>query len=211
MAPIEFPPKAFRRFNEEDDRLFYALPRRVVHLDDGALAALTALYARLVPAQGCVLDLMASWRSHLPRTFAGTVIGLGLNGEEMRDNPRLAQALVHDLNREPRLPFGDAAFDAALCAVSAQYLTHPVEVFGEVLRALKPGAPFVVTFSNRCFPEKAVGRWLAATDEQHGSLVAAYFVASSRPESRWSEISEYAHRPDAGDPLWALWATNTPA
>jgi len=47
--PIEFPPGAFRRMNEEDDHLFYAQPRRVVHIDDDAIAALRALYATLVP------------------------------------------------------------------------------------------------------------------------------------------------------------------
>src|SRR3989442_2328498 len=105
--PIAFPPGAFRRENEEDDRLFYAWPRRVVHLDSGAIAVLMRLYEALAPPRGCVLDLMSSWRSHLPASFAGTLIGVGLNRDEMRENPQLAQAVVHDLNREPKLPFND--------------------------------------------------------------------------------------------------------
>lgn len=206
MAPIAFPPGAFRRANEEDDRLFYAWPRRVVHLDDGALAALGRLYASLVPPRACALDLMASWRSHLPPTFSGTLIGVGLNRDEMRENPQLAQAVVHDINQEPKLPFNDAAFDAVLCAVSVQYLTRPVEVFQDVRRTLKPGAPFVVTYSNRCFPEKAVALWHAASDEQHGAIVAAYFAASGGVGEGWSDLSEYAHTPTGGDPLYAVWA-----
>jgi ubiquinone/menaquinone biosynthesis C-methylase UbiE len=63
---------------------------------------------------------------------------------------------VHDLNSGGPLPFEENTFDAVLCAVSVQYLTRPVETFGEVARVLKPGAPFIITFSNRCFPTKAV-------------------------------------------------------
>lgn len=205
MARFEFPPGAFRRENEEDDRVFYAAPRAVVHIDPVAIDVLTSLYGALVPAGGLVLDLMASWRSHLPHVFSGTLIGLGMNRAEMRDNPQLAQAIVHDLNREPYLPLADDAFDAVLCAVSVQYLTHPVEVFREVRRTLKRGSPFVVSFSNRCFPEKAVALWRAATDQQHAAIVTAYFVASNNAESRWGELSEYAHTPEGGDPLYAVW------
>ena len=200
--PIEFPPGAFRRMNEEDDHLFYAQPRRVVHIDDDAIAALRGLYATLVPAAATVLDLMASWRSHLPPLFDGTVIGLGMNRDEMRDNPQLAQGIVHDLNREPKLPFNDVAFDAALCAVSVQYLTRPVEVFREVARCLKPRAPFIVSFSNRCFPEKAVALWHAADDAQHAAIVAAYFIATAS----FVDVEQWAHTAPVGDPLYAVWA-----
>lgn len=189
--------------NEEDDRLFYAEPRRVVHIDDGAIAALTGLYAALLPPGATVLDLMASWRSHLPPSFTGTVIGLGLNRDEMRDNPQLAQGIVHDLNRDPALPFNDAAFDAALCTVSVQYLTRPVEVFRDVARCLRPPAPFIVAFSNRCFPEKAVALWHAADDHQHVAIVTAYFAASAA----FADIQPWAHTPPAGDPLYAVWAS----
>ena len=200
---IEFPPGAFRRMNEEDDLLFYALPRRVVHIDDGAIAALRGLYAALVPASATVLDLMSSWRSHLPPTFTGTVIGLGMNRDEMRDNPQLGQGIVHDLNREPSLPFNDAAFDAALCAVSVQYLTRPVDVFREVARCLRPRAPFIVSFSNRCFPEKAVALWHAADDGQHVAIVAAYFMAAAS----FADVEQWAHTAPGGDPLYAVWAS----
>ena len=203
MKAIEFPPGAFRRMNEEDDRVFYGPPRRVVHIDDAAIAALSGLYAMLVPPAATVLDLMASWRSHLPPSFTGTVIGLGLNADEMRDNPHLAQGIVHDLNREPKLPFNDGAFDAALCAVSVQYVTQPVAVFRDVARCLKPRAPFIVSFSNRCFPEKAVALWHAADDHQHVSIVTAYFAASAA----FADVHQWANPLPAGDPLYAMWAS----
>jgi SAM-dependent methyltransferase len=207
MSARDFPPGAFHRLDEQDDRLFYARARLVVHLDEPALAALTRLYELVVPPAGCVLDLMASWRSHLPPGYEGTVIGLGLNREEMRDNPQLVQALVQDINRDPALPFHDAAFDAAVCAVSVQYLTRPVEVFREVRRVLKPGAPFVVAFSNRCFPEKAVALWHAANDAQHVAIVTAYFQAAGG----WEGLAELAHTPPGRDPLYAVWGRKAPS
>jgi SAM-dependent methyltransferase len=149
----------FRRFDKDDDSAFYSFPRRVVHIGDGAIAALTRLYAALVPSGGRVLDLMGSWRSHLPTSFGGTSIGLGLNAVEMAGNPQLAAAVVHDLNREPGLPFADAALDAVVYAVSVQYLTRPLDAFREVRRVLRPGAPFVVSFSGRA--------WTAAETFEH--------------------------------------------
>jgi len=102
----------------------------------------------------------------------------------MADNPQLGRFVVHDVNREPTLPFSDAGFDAAICAVSIQYVLHPLRLFREVHRILKLGAPFVVSFSNRCFPTKAVAVWLDTADEQHLELVRAYFDAAGG----WSDV-----------------------
>jgi SAM-dependent methyltransferase len=147
---------------------------------------------------------MSSWRSHLPGGFrAGEVVGLGLNAEEMADNPQLTSYIVHDLNRDPRLPFGDEEFQGAMCAVSIQYVTHPLRLFREVHRVLRPGAPFVVSFSNRCFPTKAVAVWLGTTDQQHLTLVRAYFEAAGG----WMDTKEEDRSPGGdGDPLYAVWA-----
>ncbi len=135
-----YPPDAYAREDESPDGGFYGFPRKVVHIDDGAIVALGALYAEVLPPGGRLLDLMSSWRSHLPaRAQAGEVVGLGMNAEEMGDNPQLTKSVVHDINRDPRLPFGDAEFDGAMCAVSIQYVTHPVLVFRELHRVLRPG------------------------------------------------------------------------
>ena len=131
------------------------------------------------------------------------VVGLGLNAEEMADNPQLTRAIVHDVNGDPRLPFGDEAFDGAMCAVSIQYLTAPLVVFREVRRVLRPGAPFIVSFSNRCFPTKAVAVWLGSSDPQHMALVRAYFQGAGG----WVDVTEEDRSPgDDGDPLYAVWA-----
>ena len=66
----------------------------------------------------------------------------------------------------------DDRFDAVTCCVSVDYLTRPVEVFREVARVLRPGGVFVCTFSNRCFPTKAIRGWLATDDRGHCDIVA---------------------------------------
>ena len=135
-----FPPHLFRRSDESPDADFYRSPRLVTHIDDAAIAAVTGLYRELLPPGGRVLDLMSSWVSHLPADVEyAQVVGLGMNAVELDRNPRLTGRVVHDLNADPVLPFGDAAFDAAVCCVSIDYLTRPAEVVREVGRAQAAG------------------------------------------------------------------------
>jgi SAM-dependent methyltransferase len=170
------PPGAFRREDETDDAFFYRQPRLVTHIDDEAIGALRAFYRQVIPDGARVLDLMTSWVSHLPagKPYSG-VSGVGLNAVELAANPALTERVVQDLNRDPVLPWPDGCFDAAVVTVSVQYLTDPVEVFGEVGRVLKPDAPFVVAFSNRCFPSKAIAAWLERGPRGHAELVSEYF------------------------------------
>jgi len=198
-----FPPAAYAREDETPDPQFYEAPRKVVHIDDPALAALRRLYEEVLPAGGRLLDLLSSWRSHVPDRLDAELVGLGLNAEEMADNPHLSYHVVHDVNRDPRLPFDDESFDGAMCAVSIQYVTQPVRFFQAVRRVLKPAAPFVVTFSNRCFPSKAVAVWLNTTDAHHVELVQAYFEAAGG----WTKpIADNRSPGPDGDPLYAVWA-----
>jgi SAM-dependent methyltransferase len=171
----DLPAEAFARQDEGDDLAFYALPRLVTHIDEGAVAALTARYRELLPEQARVLDLMSSWVSHLPddRSYA-QVVGHGMNERELAANPRLNQWFVQDLNRNPVLPLATAMFDAALCCVGVQYLQRPIDVFAEVHRTLSKGAPFIVSFSNRCFPTKAIAIWRALDPAGHAALIALY-------------------------------------
>ena len=142
------PAELFRREDESPDPLFYLEPRFTVHIDDAAIAAVAAVYRELLPEGGEILDLMSSWRSHLPEDRAyARVVGLGLNAQEMADNPQLDEYVTHDLNADTRLPFADASFDGAVCTVSVQYMTRPVATFREVNRVLRPGAPFILTYS----------------------------------------------------------------
>ena len=208
VADDVFPPGFFDRADPDDDAVFYAPPRLVTHIDDGAVAAVGGLYAEL-GVDGEVLDLMSSWISHF-RVPPRRLVGLGMNAAELAANPALAEHTVQDLNADPVLPFGDATFDDAVCCVSVDYLVDPVAVFREVGRVLRPGGRFVVTFSNRCFPSKAIRGWLATDDEGHLRIVHAYFALSGV----FGEVRGGRRRtPPAGDPLYAVWsarASGTP-
>ncbi len=199
----QIPSGALERYDEEPDEFFYEVPRFVTHIDDRAIAAVTQLYREYFPSDGAILDLMSSWVSHLPPEIAySRVVGLGMNKEELVGNPRLTAYIVQNLNEEPHLPFEDATFDGAGICVSLQYLTRPVEALREMGRVLKPDAPLVITFSNRCFPTKAVAIWQALDDEGHGRLVSRYLLETGR----FSDIQFLTRvaRNWRGDPLYAV-------
>ncbi|MEJ0064710.1 MAG: methyltransferase domain-containing protein [Caulobacteraceae bacterium] len=175
----DLPPWSFQKDDPDDDAAFYAEARLTTHIDDGAIAALTDYYRRALPAGGVVLDLMSSCVSHLPDEVAyGEVIGHGMNAEELAANPRLDRWFIHDLNRDPVLPLESASLDAAMICVGVQYLQRPAPVFQDLTRVLKPGAPLVVSFSNRCFPTKAVAIWMRLDDQGHAALVELYLKSA---------------------------------
>jgi SAM-dependent methyltransferase len=175
MPLPDLPPGAFAKQDASPDLDFYAPPRLVHHIDGGAVAALTGYYRALIAPGADVLDLMSSWVSHLPDDLPlGDVVGHGMNADELAANPRLTRCFVQDLNLDPRLPLPGAGIDIALCCVGVQYLQRPVEVFAEVARVLRPGGAFAVSYSNRCFPTKAVAIWRALDMTGQAKLIALY-------------------------------------
>ncbi len=193
---------AFRRMDETADEKFYDFPRFVTHIDDGAIRFVTELYREYFPPKkGAILDLMSSWVSHLPEEIEySRVAATGMNEAELAANPRLSEYVVQNLNANQTLPFASREFDSAAICVSVQYLIKPAAVFREIGRVLKPDAPCVVTFSNRCFPTKAVYAWQMLDDEGHIELVEKYFTASSEFEN----VKTIRHQPTGGDPLYAV-------
>jgi SAM-dependent methyltransferase len=198
-----FPASAFQRQDETPDAEFYHHTRFVTHIDDAAIGAVTQLYRKYFAPDSTLLDLMSSWVSHLPPEIAyRRVMGLGLNAAELRANPRLSAHVVQDLNEQPTLPFANQEFDGAAICVSVDYLTQPVAVLRELARVLRPEAPLVITFSNRCFPSKAVAAWHALDDRGHLALVRQYLVAAGN----WHDIQLLDRSPAPGrsDPLFAV-------
>jgi SAM-dependent methyltransferase len=197
-----FPPDAFRKQDESPDGEFYAYPRLVNHIDDFAIACVGQAYQRFLPEGGEFLDLMTSHVSHFPKGMTlGKVAGLGMNAVELSNNPVLSERKIKDLNEDPTLPYEDNRFDGVVICVSIQYLTRPVEVFAEIGRVLKPGAPLVIAFSNRCFPTKAIEAWRLLDDSGHAHLIDEMLPADPELRRRVANGEEYT------DPLFVVVAT----
>ena len=200
----------FDRDDPSPDDRFYAFPRLVTHIDEGAVRAVGDLYAELgldgsAPEPRRVLDLMSSWVSHFRQPPAELVV-LGLNPAELAANPAATERIVHDLNADPRIPLPDADVDAVVCCVSIDYLVRPVEVLAEVARVLRPGGPVAITYSDRCFPTKAVRGWLLLDDDGHGMLVRELL---RRPGGFSEPAVRRRTPPGPGDPLYAVTASRT--
>ena len=209
-----YPDWFFERDDPTPDARFYGPARLVTHIDDRAIAAVGELYAELGVDGSAgeprrVLDLMSSWVSHL-RTPPAELVVLGMNAAELAANPMATERVVQDLNVDPVLPFADASFDAVLCCVSVDYLVRPVEVLAEAARVMRPGAPVVLTFSNRCFPTKAVRGWLATDDAGRCALVADYLRRAGGFDEPAVSLRTPARRTYRGDPLYAVVARRSP-
>ncbi len=208
---------AFSRLDESNDRHFYAQDRFVSHLDSVALSTVEKLISNvIIEVKPVILDLMAGWDSHLPETLKPAhVVGLGLNLNELTANKALTDSVIHDLNANPVLPFHGATFDVVLNTVSVDYMIHPVEIFQEVARILKPGGLFLVIFSNRMFPQKAVKIWRDASEDERVILVEEFFSAINMFENPLVFVSRRRPRPrddkyadmlQYSDPIYAVYA-----
>jgi SAM-dependent methyltransferase len=190
----------------------------VTHVDDAFLSQLTQLYRLRISAGSAVLDVGASHVSHLPPELPYTVVGTGLNAEELSRNPRLSRFFVRNLNSDPSgwaLP--DASFDAVTCCVSVQYFQQPERVFAEFFRVLKPGGVCIVSFSSRLFYGKAIAAWRDGSGYSRAQLVKQYFgcvagftqpevvtaVEVMPDESLFGKLKQLLVR-SSGDPFYAV-------
>ena len=198
-----FPAGFFSRSDQLPDRAFYGYDRFVTHIDDRAIDAVGALYSEL-QLTGAVLDLCSSWVSHFAAAPA-ELVALGMNANELAANPMATSSVVHDLNVDPTLPFPDERFDAVTCCVSIDYLVRPIDVLRDAARVLRPGGRLVVTFSNRCFPTKAIRGWLETDDVGHGVIVSRFVELAGG----FGPATVALRTPSRtyGDPLYGAWAT----
>lgn len=205
----------FARLDDRGDDLFYREPRLVQHIDSAASHVVQDIHARFLKPGMAVLDLMSSWVSHLPAAVTDLdVTGLGMNAAELEQNFALTTRVVHDLNADPILPLASAGFDAVICSLGVEYLVQPFAVFAEIARVLKPGAPFVLTFSERWFPGKVIQLWLDVHPFERLAVVLAYFRASGLFTALGTETVRGLARPDddtdaptrlEADPVYAVW------
>lgn len=200
----------FVRDDETPDAEFYLTQEDLPSLDSLALVTIEDIYAELIPKGARVLDLMAGTNSHIPdEVEPKSVVGLGLNKKELDANPALTDRVVHDLNANPKLPFQDKEFDVVVNALSVEYMTHPLEIFDEVTRIVKPAGRFIVVFSNRIFPPKTVSIWKRSSEEERQALVRGLFASSENFLLEGMSESKGKPRP-ADDPLYMMGIPSDP-
>ena len=207
----------FARLDSRADSAFYTVTRLLPHIDSTASAQLANIYQRFLRPGMQVLDLMSSWQSHLPESVNELEItGLGMNKAELQRNPRLHQHVIHDLNQQTQLPFDANQFDIVVCSMSVEYLIKPIEVFQEVARVLKPGASFVVSFSERWFPPKVIAIWQEMHAFERMGLVLDLFDKTRLFDKLGTESvrglprpkdDKYAAQLTESDPVYVVWGT----
>ncbi|CAJ1346126.1 unnamed protein product [Effrenium voratum] len=175
--PVAWPLTArdLQRMDETDDAVFYSSARLVKHIDDSAIRSIKDYYQVQFQPSSAVLDICSSWVSHFPEMHLARAVGLGMNAEELAQNQQLTEFVVKDLNKDPSLPFHDNDFDTVVNVVSVDYLAHPLEVFRDIFRVLKPGGMAIMSFSNRFFQSKAIKLWLEIGEIQRCQVVSWYF------------------------------------
>lgn len=201
------------RMDQRKDSSFYTNPRMVQHLDARALKSLEALYQRLVPAGASVLDLMASYDSHLRACTSPDLHLLGMNAAELAANPVARSRVVQDLNETPTLPYEDASLDAVVCTASVEYLIRPSDVLAEVLRVLRPGGVCAISFSNRWFPTKAIRIWSEMHEFERVGMVTQWLQLAGFKDLQtfsslgWPRPEDDRHAGEVllADPVYAVW------
>lgn len=189
-------PSDFTRQDSSPDTNFYSSARFVTHIDDAAIASLRQYYATVLPRKGRILDFCSSWISHYPDDVESSakngevkITGMGMNKAELDGNPILNNGrILVDLNDSPDVATAlrsskaigssggseEDLLDASTCVVSIDYLTDPVSVLRGVREATKPGGTVHLTISNRCFPTKAMSRWLRVDEQERLQMVGDY-------------------------------------
>lgn len=205
------------------DSTFYSSPRFVTHIDDKAISSLREYYASVLPRSGRILDLCSSWISHYPDEITSAeasgnlqVVGMGMNADELQRNTILRDRwVVKDLNIDPTIEGwkGDdigsesPMLDATTCVVSIDYLTQPLQVLKGVLERTRTGGSIHLVISNRCFPTKAVRKWLELDENKRLNMVGDYLWWSGW---RGIEVLVISDGGSTGlfrsrsDPLWVV-------
>jgi SAM-dependent methyltransferase len=180
----------------------FARDETFTRIDGATIAAVTNLYREVLPPGGAILDLLSGWVSHLPPEAPyRRVAGIGIDRRALAENPFLDEWRVQDLNRNPILPFATGEFDGATICAAIQHLARPGEVIREIARVLRPGAPLIVTFSNRCVATKPIACWCLLDETGHLCLVAQHFAAAGN----WADIRCLDRTPPGGgQPLYAV-------
>ncbi|CAJ2510324.1 Uu.00g050270.m01.CDS01 [Anthostomella pinea] len=191
------------------DSDFYSAPRFVAHIDDAAIASLKEYYDVVLPRKGRILDVCSSWISHYPYAVEIAaakgelkIAGVGMNRAELAANKVLNSGdIIMDLNYEPDVfevlvkehvvgESEEEMLDASTNVVSIDYLTRPVDVLQSLRTATKVGGTVHLVISNRCFPTKAVDRWLNINEDERLLMVGDYLHFAGWKDIEIVELSD---------------------
>lgn len=242
----QYSPEDFKRQDESADSSFYSVPRFVTHIDDAAIRDLREYYDTVLPRKGKILDFCSSWISHYPKSVEGAaetgelkVIGQGMNKAELDANKVIsAGRVLVDLNKTPNIADAlrresfvgeddSSRLDASTNVVSIDYLVRPIEVLRSLRDVTKKGGSVHLTISNRCFPTKAMSRWLEVDEEERLNMVGDFLHSAGWHKIEIVELSngkvsegEQSAPPqgfqglmawmgmNSRDPLWVVRAAN---
>ncbi len=130
-----------------------------------------------------VLDLTARSESFAPPTAGLRLFGLASEPGRMATDPRLGPEAAHGVAlgldelhfREPScLPFDDGSLDAVLVTLEVGNLRHPLEVFRDVARVLRPRGLVAVSFGPADHDAAYTRLWALGDDHEHLMLAEAF-------------------------------------
>ncbi len=166
----------FDRMDTRGDADYYAMPGQGSPANKVTTQQIHQLYHHLLPKHGRILDLMAGSESYIDNSYPGDVYGLGIDRQALDANGQLAHRIIHDLNTRPVLPYADNSFDGVVCSLAVEYLVQPFEVFAEIARILKPGSPFILTFSKPLHVARTIRIWEGSHEFERPGIVLEYFL-----------------------------------
>ncbi|CAM9495618.1 unnamed protein product [Scytosiphon promiscuus] len=189
-----YTPDYFDRPDESEDEKAFQAPRTDPCLEGSAREALVSHYARFLTSDTTVLEIGASVDSYLPEDLSfEKVIGVGMNAEEMKKNPRLTDSLVQNLNNKPELPYPDDSFDFVLIPNSMEFFTDPRLVMREAYRVLRPEGLCMIPFTSQGaykeYEKKQIKMWKTMNDAQHMWIIGSFFKFSA--DAGWDDLKGY--------------------
>lgn len=108
--------------------------------------------------------------------------------------------------------------DSTTITVSLDYLTSPLQVLKSIRSFTKTYGTVHVIVSNRCFPTKAVARWLRASERERLVMCAEDLWWSGWSNIEWEKLAPLDSTTKqpvqsdatfaAGDPLWVVRGIN---
>eukprot|EP00640_Fibrocapsa_japonica_P000093 CAMPEP_0113938004 /NCGR_PEP_ID=MMETSP1339-20121228/4449_1 /TAXON_ID=94617 /ORGANISM="Fibrocapsa japonica" /LENGTH=546 /DNA_ID=CAMNT_0000940931 /DNA_START=71 /DNA_END=1711 /DNA_ORIENTATION=+ /assembly_acc=CAM_ASM_000762 len=174
----------FERLNNDADGDFYKVARMEEIFDQEAGELLVGHHARYHKDGDRVLEIGASFKSYLPTNISyASVVGLGMQMEEMNKNEMLTERVAQDLNQDVTLPFEDDSFDHIVIANTIEFMVKPKELYREMQRVLRPGGLLNVAFTHgsflKAYEPKKINLWKQMNDAQHMWILASFMKFSS--------------------------------